>query len=123
MQFIRRFWPALLLLAAIALAWASGLANQITWGTLARNQAMLSEWASAHPVVAPSLYIAAYAIAVALSLPEAAVITVAGGFTYRASRNSVFIQHAGEAVWQEYPLSASVLIAPGDLIRIPERYF
>jgi protein involved in polysaccharide export with SLBB domain len=50
-------------------------------------------------------------------------ITVAGGFTYRASKNSVFIQHAGEAVWQEYPLSASVLIAPGDLIRVPERYF
>ena len=40
-------------------------------------------------------------------------VTVAGGFTYRASRNSVFIQHAGEDVWQEYPLSASVLIAPG----------
>jgi len=50
-------------------------------------------------------------------------VTVAGGFTYRASRNSVFIQHAGEDVWQEYPLSASVLIAPGDLIRVPERYF
>jgi polysaccharide export outer membrane protein len=50
-------------------------------------------------------------------------ITIAGGFTYRASRNSVFVQHAGETVWQEYPLSGSVLVAPGDLIRVPERYF
>jgi polysaccharide export outer membrane protein len=50
-------------------------------------------------------------------------ITLAGGFTYRASKTSVLIQHAGEAVWQEYPLSASVTVAPGDLIRIPERYF
>jgi protein involved in polysaccharide export with SLBB domain len=50
-------------------------------------------------------------------------ITVAGGFTYRGSRNSVFIQHPGQVVWQEYPLSASVAIAPGDLIRVPERYF
>jgi polysaccharide export outer membrane protein len=50
-------------------------------------------------------------------------ITLAGGFTYRASRNSVFIEHAGQDVWNEYPLSASVAIAPGDLIRIPERYF
>jgi polysaccharide export outer membrane protein len=50
-------------------------------------------------------------------------ITVAGGFTYRASKDRVFIQHAGQDVWQEYPLSASVLIAPGDLIRVPERYF
>lgn len=50
-------------------------------------------------------------------------ITLAGGLTYRGSRNSVFIEHAGQDVWQEYPLSASVTIAPGDLIRVPERYF
>jgi polysaccharide export outer membrane protein len=50
-------------------------------------------------------------------------ITLAGGFTYRASRNSVLIEHPGQTVWQEYPLSSSVSIAPGDLIRIPERYF
>jgi protein involved in polysaccharide export with SLBB domain len=50
-------------------------------------------------------------------------VTLAGGFTYRGSRNSVFIQHAGEEVWNEYPLAASVVVAPGDLIRVPERYF
>lgn len=50
-------------------------------------------------------------------------VTLAGGFTYRASKSSVLIQHAGDPVWQEYPLSASVSVAPGDLIRIPERYF
>jgi protein involved in polysaccharide export with SLBB domain len=50
-------------------------------------------------------------------------ITQAGGFTYRASRDTVFIQHEGQTVWQMYPTSASVIIAPGDLIRIPERYF
>jgi len=50
-------------------------------------------------------------------------ITIAGGFTYRANRNSVLIQRAGQEVWQEYPLSSTVAIAPGDLIRVPERYF
>ncbi len=50
-------------------------------------------------------------------------VTQAGGLTYRGSKDTVFVQHAGEDVWQMYPLSASVLIAPGDLIRIPERYF
>jgi polysaccharide export outer membrane protein len=49
--------------------------------------------------------------------------TTAGGLTYRASRQTVLIQHAGEEVWREYPLTASVLVSPGDLIRIPERYF
>jgi polysaccharide export outer membrane protein len=50
-------------------------------------------------------------------------VTTAGGFTYRASRSTVLIQHFGENVWREYPLSSSIAIAPGDHIRIPERYF
>ena len=49
-------------------------------------------------------------------------ITLAGGPTYRASKDIVFVQHAGESVWQKYPLSSTVTIAPGDLIRLPERY-
>jgi protein involved in polysaccharide export with SLBB domain len=50
-------------------------------------------------------------------------ISTAGGLTYRASRSSVLIQHAGQTGWEEYAMTANVLIAPGDLIRIPERYF
>ncbi len=50
-------------------------------------------------------------------------ISTAGGLTYRASRTSVFVQHAGEEGWHEHPLLSSVQISPGDLIRIPERYF
>jgi protein involved in polysaccharide export with SLBB domain len=50
-------------------------------------------------------------------------VAMAGGFTYRASRSLVLVEHAGDTIWHEYPISASVLIAPGDLIRIPERYF
>ena len=50
-------------------------------------------------------------------------VAMAGGFTYRASRTSVLIRHTGEEVWREYSLMEPVPIAPGDLIRIPERYF
>ena len=50
-------------------------------------------------------------------------VTMAGGFTYRASRTYVLVQHPGEEVWRQYPLSPLVAIVPGDLIRIPERYF
>jgi len=50
-------------------------------------------------------------------------IAAAGGPTYRASKSSVLIQHAGEDVWRETPMSASVQIMPGDIIRIPERFF
>jgi protein involved in polysaccharide export with SLBB domain len=50
-------------------------------------------------------------------------VATAGGFTYRASRSSVLIRHPGEEVWQEYSLAAPIAIQPGDLIRVPERYF
>jgi protein involved in polysaccharide export with SLBB domain len=50
-------------------------------------------------------------------------VTEAGGFTYRASKTYVLIKHAEEEVWHEYPLTSQVAIAPGDIIRIPERYF
>jgi len=50
-------------------------------------------------------------------------VAMAGGFTYRASRSYVLIRHIGEEVWKEYSLAEPVPIAPGDLIRVPERYF
>ena len=82
MRFVRRFWPLALLLAAIAAAWASGLAQQVSWAALARNQAALSAWVAAHPVTAPALYVVIYAVAVALSVPESAVLTVAAGLLF-----------------------------------------
>jgi protein involved in polysaccharide export with SLBB domain len=50
-------------------------------------------------------------------------IAIAGGPTYRAARNSILIQHPDETGFKEYPLSASIPIRPGDLVRVPERYF
>ena len=50
-------------------------------------------------------------------------MAMAGGGTYRANRNYVLIQHVGEKGMKEYPQAASTPILPGDLIRIPERYF
>jgi protein involved in polysaccharide export with SLBB domain len=50
-------------------------------------------------------------------------VAMAGGFTYRASRSFVLIRHTGQDVWKEYSLTEPVPIAPGDLIRVPERYF
>ena len=50
-------------------------------------------------------------------------LAVAGGNTYRANNNYVLIQRAGESGFKQYPLSPSILVAPGDLIRVPQRYF
>ena len=50
-------------------------------------------------------------------------VATAGGLTYRGSKDTVLVQRAGQQVWNEYPLLSSVAVLPGDLIRIPERYF
>ena len=70
MHVVRQFWPILLLLAAIAAAWASGVTQQLSWTTLARNQEALIAWVAAHPVMAASLYLLIYAGTVLLSLPN-----------------------------------------------------
>jgi polysaccharide export outer membrane protein len=50
-------------------------------------------------------------------------VASAGGFTYRANENKVFLRRAGAGAEQTYPLDAPVPVYPGDNIRIPERYF
>ena len=50
-------------------------------------------------------------------------LAIAGGPTYRASRSSVQIQRMGETSMRDYPISVTVPILPGDVIRVPERYF
>jgi uncharacterized membrane protein YdjX (TVP38/TMEM64 family) len=82
MHLLRRFWPLGLLIVAIIAAWASGLPQQISWASLARHQAALGAWVDQHPIAAPAAYVAIYAVTVALSFPEGAVITVAGGLLF-----------------------------------------
>lgn len=82
MRLVRRFWPLVLLLAGIAIASTSGLTEQIGWASLARNHAALTAWVRSHPAIAPSVYMAVYALVVLLSLPESAVLTVAGGLLF-----------------------------------------
>jgi protein involved in polysaccharide export with SLBB domain len=50
-------------------------------------------------------------------------IAIGGGSTFRASRSTVLIQHPGDSGFKEYPLSPTIPVLPGDLVKVPERYF
>ena len=50
-------------------------------------------------------------------------VASAGGFTYRANENKVYLRRSGAGAEEILPLDAPVLVFPGDNIRIPERYF
>ena len=48
-------------------------------------------------------------------------VALAGGFTYRANSGKVFITRGGEEL--EFKVSPELRLEPGDLIRVPERFF
>ncbi|MDF1848803.1 MAG: polysaccharide export protein [Parvibaculaceae bacterium] len=50
-------------------------------------------------------------------------VAIAGGYTYRANTQKVMITRKGTADEIEMPASQGTAIYPGDVIRIPERYF
>jgi len=82
MRQLRRFLPLLLLLAAIAAVWWSGWLDQLSWTGLAAHRAALATLVADHPVEAPALFVVLYIAVAALSVPEAAVVTLAGGLLF-----------------------------------------
>lgn len=82
MSLTRRLVPILLLVAAFVAAWQFGWADQLSWADLSRHAAMLHRLVAEWPILAASTYILAYAVAVALSVPEGAALTVFGGVLF-----------------------------------------
>src|SRR3981081_382291 len=58
-----------------------------------------------------------------LGLTVMDAVASAGGFTYRANENKVFLRRSGGSVEEVHALDAPVPVFPGDNIRVPERYF
>jgi protein involved in polysaccharide export with SLBB domain len=53
-----------------------------------------------------------------------AAVAQAGGYTYRAKTKQVLIKHAGKATeFITYDVKATTPVAPGDTIRVKERWF
>ncbi|MFN3523127.1 MAG: polysaccharide biosynthesis/export family protein [Phenylobacterium sp.] len=50
-------------------------------------------------------------------------VATAQGFTYRADQKKVYVRRADETKEEVYPLTSTTPVAPGDTIRIGERFF
>jgi uncharacterized membrane protein YdjX (TVP38/TMEM64 family) len=74
----------LLLLLSLILVVAAGtwLTHGIGWASLAHHQAELLSWVKADPIEAAGAYILTYVLTAALSMPHAALLTVAGGLMF-----------------------------------------
>ena len=79
---LKRLWPLIALLAATAFVFAMGWQRYLTIGALAENREALRALIGDNTVLSLTIFVALYAVAVALSLPGGAVLTIAGGFLF-----------------------------------------
>ena len=79
---IRRWLPIAVLAGLIAVAYALGLHRHITLSALAENRDALHDFVDNNLALAVLIYMAVYVILVALSVPGAAVMSIAGGFLF-----------------------------------------
>jgi len=79
---LKRWVPLLVLGAIMALVFGMGWHRQLSLENIAAHRYALKSFLAAHVVLAPLLYAALYAAVVALSLPGALVLTLAGGLLF-----------------------------------------
>lgn len=79
---MRRWWPAAAIGGLMLVSYSFGLWDDLTLQNVAVNHERLSAYVTAHPVLAILLYSALYLLVVALSVPGAALLTVAGGLLF-----------------------------------------
>ena len=79
-------WQRLLPLAVIGVAIAgvylSGALHYLSFSALAEHRDTLTGFVADNMALAIGIYVAAYAVAVALSLPGGAILTITGGFLF-----------------------------------------
>jgi uncharacterized membrane protein YdjX (TVP38/TMEM64 family) len=81
-QRLRRWLPAAALLLLIGAGYALGLHRHLSLAALAENREALRQWVDGHLALALAAYALLYFVVVALSIPGAAVMSIAGGFLF-----------------------------------------
>lgn len=87
---LTRLIPVAVILAAIGAVFALGLDRYLTFQALQENREILLAFRDANYLSALLIYIAVYAVAVALSLPGGAVLTISGGFLFGGIFGTLF---------------------------------
>ena len=79
---LARLWPLAALGLAIAAAFALDLDRYLTFEALRDNRQMLSAFVADNMLLAALTFVVVYTVAIALSVPGGAVLTIAGGFMF-----------------------------------------
>src|SRR4051794_369202 len=79
---LRRFAPVAVILLAMAAVFATGAHRHVSLETLVQHRMAIDAFIRTHGITAVAAYMVVYIIAVALSLPGALILTVAGGILF-----------------------------------------
>ncbi|WP_409523196.1 FAD-dependent oxidoreductase [Nitrincola sp. MINF-07-Sa-05] len=74
-----RFWVVLLLVLFLVIAWQQSWLSLLSLDNLKAQQLALESWRDQHPLMSSLVFFGIYVLVTALSLPGAAVMTLAGG--------------------------------------------
>lgn len=88
---IKRFIPLLLILFALGLIISTGLHHYLTFESLKAHRSVLLEWTASHRLFATLSFMVVYILAVAISIPGAAFLTLAGGFMFGPVIGSILV--------------------------------
>ena len=80
--------------ALVILIYASGISKYWSLMQLKEHADQLAHVAEQHTIMAPLGYILFYILFTALSIPEAVILTIAGGFLFGAVRATIYITFA-----------------------------
>ena len=82
MDRIKRFAPLALLIVVVIAVFASGVTRYLNLEALQANEAALREFIDANLILALLAFVGVYALATAVSLPGAVILTLAGGYLF-----------------------------------------
>jgi uncharacterized membrane protein YdjX (TVP38/TMEM64 family) len=88
---LRRWLPLLLIILALALILSSGLQKYLSFESLKSHRTILLAWTNEHFLLSSLIYVAIYIIAVAVSIPGASFLTLAGGFLFGPFFGSILV--------------------------------
>ena len=85
-----RLIPFVILMAGLAAGYALGVQDFLSFDGLSDNRAALVSWRAENAVTASLVFMAVYFAAIAISLPGAIWLTIAGGFLFGTSGGALF---------------------------------
>lgn len=88
---IKKYVPLAMLLLMIMTVYASGILDYVSLETIQSQRLYLIDLVAQYPVVAGAVFMMAYIIAVALSLPIASLLTLLGGFLFGLFAGTIMI--------------------------------